>query len=205
MHLSSSHACRPHEHELQLLLTRCAPWLRRYIRDQTPLSLANRIASDDVLQAVRIAVMRACRKASFVMPRDAPAWFRRIARNEVRDRCRKADARKAGGAGRGAPRRARADLTAELIRLTCARRGPLAETTQREMQASVQAALRRLPLALRRMMALRVHNELPYEDIAVALDVSVRQVKRAVASCFAILRRDLAHFAPPRGRRAHSR
>jgi RNA polymerase sigma-70 factor (ECF subfamily) len=73
-------------------------------------------------------------------------------------------------------------------------RQPDAELLQAELQQAVDAAIAALPEAQRMAVVLRRYEQLPYEEIATVLDLSVSAVKSLLFRARATLRDSLSSY-----------
>lgn len=73
-------------------------------------------------------------------------------------------------------------------------RQPDAELLQAELQRAVDAAIATLPAAQRMAVVLRRYEQLPYEEIAVVLNLSVSAVKSLLFRARTTLRESLSHY-----------
>lgn len=119
---------------------------------------------DDALDIAQDAMLRFFRSLGrFDASRPVRPWLLRIVRNLVRDRARRRRVRRteslepAGDVLRFEPRDARPD--------------PEALAARRELQALVWRCLQELPTHYREVLVLRDYQDLPYNEIAVALKI----------------------------------
>jgi RNA polymerase sigma-70 factor (ECF subfamily) len=72
--------------------------------------------------------------------------------------------------------------------------GPLDEVLADERQRVLQAAIEALPAQMRQCMSLRIYQELSYQEIAVAMQLSVETVKSHLHQGRQQLRKKLAEY-----------
>jgi RNA polymerase sigma-70 factor (ECF subfamily) len=72
--------------------------------------------------------------------------------------------------------------------------GPLDEVLADEQQRVLQAAIEALPTQMRQCMSLRIYQELSYQEIAVAMQLSVDTVKSHLHQGRQQLRKKLAEY-----------
>lgn len=73
-------------------------------------------------------------------------------------------------------------------------RQPDSALLQAELQQAVDAAIAALPAAQRMAVVLRRYEQMPYEEIAVVLDLSVSAVKSLLFRARTTLRDSLSHY-----------
>lgn len=173
-----------------------------YIHSLIPQDVAGVVYSDDVAQEARITFH--CRHSGAAR-RDAWPLLKHIARAELSDVVRAARARKRGGRANsvtGGRRRRMPMLSAG--RITCPRRGPLAEALHQETIARVQQAISTLPPSWR--LALALHDDgVTRSHAALRLGCSEGALKRLLDRTRAELRILLAPWARPASARGRAK
>lgn len=117
-------------------------------------------------------------RARFDTQRPFGAWARRIATRAAIDYLRSADYLRPSGAS--------CELDGPSPRATAAN-----EERQRELREPIERAFGSLPARLRAAAALALIEELPYQEIASALEISPSAVKMRVARAVRLLRASL--------------
>lgn len=165
--------------------------------EQPVFAVVSRLLEDpadapDVVQEVFLKVFRNI--ANFRGDSSLKTWIYRIAVNEARNQQRwfgrhrgkeiglEAEAADALGFGDWLPDPAR---------------GPYEEALDREVQAMVEEALKRISATYRTALVLREVEELSYEEIAEILEISLGTVKSRILRGREALRRELSALLEP--------
>jgi RNA polymerase sigma-70 factor (ECF subfamily) len=133
--------------------------------------LGNEAAAEDALAEAFLRLVRARRSyrpgASFA------AWFYAILRNVCRDELRRRPMASLDGTGQPA---------------TGPEADPAARLEAREAHAAAARAFARLPDAEREVLALRLHGDLPFDDVAGVCGLSAEAARKRASRALARLR-----------------
>ena len=167
---------------LEMLLVRCEPRVRELARKKMGAALRGEMDSVDLQQSVMREVLQDIGQVEAREEGAFLAWMAGVTANKLRNKLRDAKRRKRDG-GRRVPL-GHADSSVpdgKGVDPPDGRPSPRSVIERRDRVERVRAAIDSLELDLRRVVELRMIDELPWDEVAQRLDISLKAAQGAWA------------------------